>query len=161
MEGFTKFKKMQCFKEGGSVQKEIANYEKRERKVEEKQDETQDKKVVKKAFSIHDKQQHEEKTDLSKLRKGGRAKKDKGTVKKYCGGKSVKKMADGGMTDPNDIGGGVLNAIGKVPVISEVKSIVCPSSDISPLELGKVHVLAASRLFEVIVPVKLASAVPT
>ena len=137
MEGFTKFKKMQCFKEGGSVQREIANYEKRERKVEEKEDEAQDKKVVKKAFSIHDKQQHEEKTDLSKLRKGGRAKKDKGTVKKYkaggevtnvyeakkasgdkdnikkvkeikavklCGGKSVKKMADGGMTMPAPAG---------------------------------------------------------
>jgi hypothetical protein len=151
MEGFKQFKKVQCFKEGGTVQRKIENFEKRERKVEEKDDMAQDKKVVKKAFSIHDKQQHEEKTDLSKLRKGGRAKKDKGTVKKFksggevtnvyeakkssgdkdnikkvkdikavklCGGKSVKKMADGGMTDdPNDIGGGVLNAIGKVPLV--------------------------------------------
>jgi hypothetical protein len=131
MEGFTKFKKVQCFKEGGTVQRKIENFEKRERKVEEKDDMAQDKKVVKKAFSIHDKQQHEEKTDLSKLKKGGRAKKDKGTVKKFkaggevtnvygakkdsgdkdnikkvkdikavklCGGKSVKKMADGRLT---------------------------------------------------------------
>jgi len=149
MEGFKQFKKVQCFKEGGTVQRKIENFEKRERKVEEKDDVAQDKKVVKKAFSIHDKQQHEEKTDLSKLRKGGRAKKAVGTVKKFAcgggvygakktkediksiesaknckpkklakGGKSVKKMADGGMTDdPNDIGGGVLNAIGKVPLV--------------------------------------------
>ena len=37
----------------------------------------QDKAIVKKAFAMHDKQEHEgEKTDLSKLRKGGRMKKD-------------------------------------------------------------------------------------
>lgn len=126
MEGFKQFKKVQCFKEGGTVQRKIENFEKRERKVEEKDDMAQDKKVVKKAFSIHDKQQHEEKTDLSKLKAGGRAKKAVGTVKKFekasgeygakkttgdkknikeakqfkpvklCGGKSVKKMADGG-----------------------------------------------------------------
>jgi len=151
MEGFTKLPKMQHFKEGGSVQKQIANYEKRERKTEEKADMAQDKAVVKKAIGMHDKQEHPgEKTDLSKLRKGGRAKKDCGTVKKYkaggnvtnvyeakkksgdldaikavkqitptkataasapavkpantpakfCGGKSVKKMADGGMSGP-------------------------------------------------------------
>lgn len=129
MEDFKKNPKMQCFKEGGSVQRQIANYEKRERKTEEKADEAQDKKIVKKAFSIHDTQQHEEKTNLKGLKKGGRAKKECGTVKKYktggtvenaygakktdkditdianskkqkpvmlCGGKSVKKMADGG-----------------------------------------------------------------
>ena len=151
MEGFTKLPKMQHFKEGGSVQKQIANYEKRERKTEEKADINQDKAIVKKAIKMHDVQEHEgKKTDLSKLRKGGRAKKDCGTVKKYkaggevtnvyeakkaagdldnikkvkqitptkatatsapvtkpanvpakfCGGKSVKKMADGGMSGP-------------------------------------------------------------
>ncbi len=132
MEGFKKIAKMQCFKEGGTVQRKIANFEKRERKTEEKDDVAQDKKIVKKAFSIHDKQLHEtEKTDLSKLKTGGRPKKEKGTVKKYktggtvenqyaakktdkdiqdianakrqkpqmlCGGKSVKKMADGRLT---------------------------------------------------------------
>jgi hypothetical protein len=150
MDNFNKLPKMQCFKEGGSVQKKIANYEKRERKSEEKSDMVQDKAIVKKAIGMHDKQEHPgEKTDLSKLRKGGRAKKEKGTVKKFekasgeygakktsadlknikeakqfkpakmCGGKSVKKMADGGevMSDPNDIGGGALRAIGKVPLV--------------------------------------------
>jgi len=35
-------------------------------------DVTQDKKLIKKAFSIHDKQQHEDKkTNLSKLKRGG------------------------------------------------------------------------------------------
>ena len=47
--------------------------------------------------------QHEEKTDLSKLKKGGRSKKAVGTVKKYCGGKSVKKMAGGGDTSDEGI----------------------------------------------------------
>ena len=58
MEGFTKLPKMQHFKEGGSVQKQIANYEKRERKTEEKTDMAQDKAVVKKAIGMHDKQEH-------------------------------------------------------------------------------------------------------
>jgi hypothetical protein len=88
---------------------------------------------VKKAIAIHDKQEHPgEKTDLSKLKKGGRTKKAVGTVRKYkaggevsnvygakkkagdisniektkeikaaklcMGGKSTKKMADGGLT---------------------------------------------------------------
>ena len=47
----------------------------------------QDKKVVKKAVKMHDEQAHGgEKTDLSKLKKGGRAKKAKGTVRRYMGG---------------------------------------------------------------------------
>ena len=84
MDNFNKLPKMQCFKEGGSVQKKIANYEKRERKTEEKSDMVQDKAIVKKAIGMHDKQEHPgEKTDLSKLRKGGRAKKENGTVKKF------------------------------------------------------------------------------
>jgi len=53
----------------------------------ESEDIAQDKKVVKKAFSMHDKQSHEgEKTDLSKLKRGGRAKKEVGTVRKYAAG---------------------------------------------------------------------------
>lgn len=125
MEGFKKQPKMQCFKEGGSVK-----YESRKQHKEEMSaDIAQDKKIIKKAFAMHDKQEHKgEKTDLSKLKKGGRAAKEKGTVKKYktggavenayaakktdkdikdiantkrqkpamlCGGKSVKKYADG------------------------------------------------------------------
>ena len=77
---------MQCFKEGGSV----AAFTKRDRKETDSADIAQDKKIVKKAFSMHDKQEHKgEHTDLSKLRKGGRAKKDCGTVKKYKAGGGV------------------------------------------------------------------------
>ena len=80
---------MQCFKEGGSVKsKPVAKCSGGKMKEGGKVDLAQDKAIVKKAFAMHDKQEHEgEKTDLSKLRKGGRAKKEKGTVKKYkCGG---------------------------------------------------------------------------
>jgi len=49
-------------------------------------DMAQDKKVVKKAFKMHDEQAHGgEKTDMSKLKKGGRAKM-KGTVRTYKAG---------------------------------------------------------------------------
>jgi hypothetical protein len=84
MDDFKKTGKMQCFKEGGSVQYKSRHSE----KSEMSEDIAQDKKVVKKAFAMHDKQEHPgEKTDLTKLNKGGRAKKEKGTVKKFkCGG---------------------------------------------------------------------------
>jgi hypothetical protein len=84
MEGFKKLPKgTPCYKEGGSVYKS-----RHSEKSEMSKDIAQDKKVVKKAFALHDKQEHPgEKTDLSKLKKGGRAKKECGTVKKYkCGG---------------------------------------------------------------------------
>jgi hypothetical protein len=49
-------------------------------------DVAQDKKIVKKAFKMHDEQAHGgEKTDMSKLKKGGRAKM-KGTVRTYKAG---------------------------------------------------------------------------
>lgn len=52
----------------------------------EASDMAQDKKVVKKAFKMHEDQAHGgEKTDLSKLKKGGRAKM-KGTVRTYKAG---------------------------------------------------------------------------
>lgn len=52
----------------------------------ESADIAQDKKVVKKAFKMHEEQAHGgEKTDLSKLKKGGRAKM-KGTVRTYKAG---------------------------------------------------------------------------
>ena len=122
MDGFkTLAKGVKCFKEGGSVYKS-----RHAEKSEEKSDMAQDKKVVKKAFAMHDKQEHPgEKTDLSKLKKGGRTKKAVGTVKKFkCGGgvfgakktkediKNMdaaktckpKKLAMGGMTDPAPAG---------------------------------------------------------
>jgi hypothetical protein len=91
MDGFTKLPKMQCFKEGGSVKsKPVAKCSGGKMKEGGKVDLAQDKAIVKKAFAMHDKQEHEgEKTDLSKLRKGGRAKKEKGTVKKFKDGGAV------------------------------------------------------------------------
>ena len=90
MEGFKNTTKIQYFKDGGSV-KEMCYGGKMKaggKAMSEKEDLAKDKTVVKKAFAMHDKQEHPgEKTDLSKLRKGGRAKKEVGTVKKYkCGG---------------------------------------------------------------------------
>lgn len=121
MESFKANTKMQCFKDGGSVKYKSRHSEKKE----VSQDIAKDKQIVKKAVSIHDKQQHEgEKTDLSKLKKGGRAKKEGGCVGRYKAGGTVenaygtpktdkdikdiantkrqkpKKMQMGGMTGP-------------------------------------------------------------
>jgi hypothetical protein len=87
MEGFKKLPKgVACFKEGGSVYKS-----RHSEKSEMSKDIAQDKKVVKKAFTMHDKQEHPgEKTDLSKLKKGGRAKKEGGCVGRYKVGGTVK-----------------------------------------------------------------------
>jgi hypothetical protein len=66
-------------KEGG-----MATMKMHSEKNEMKQDTAQDKKLIKKAFGMHDKQEHKgEHTNLSKLKKGGMA---------------MKKMAKGGMT---------------------------------------------------------------
>ena len=104
MEGFKANPKMKCdlpcYKEGGFVKRDKAKHSE---STEMKKDVAQDKKVVKKAFKIHDEQSHDEKTDLSKLKKGGRAKKEVGTVKKYKKGGSVKKMADGGMSGMGNV----------------------------------------------------------
>jgi hypothetical protein len=103
MEGFKANPKMKCdlpcFKEGGFVKRDKAKHSE---STEMKKDVAKDKKIVKKAFKIHDEQSHDEKTDLSKLKKGGRAKKEVGTVKKYKTGGAVKKMADGGMGAQTD-----------------------------------------------------------
>jgi hypothetical protein len=105
MEDFKSNTKMQCFKEGGSVK-----YESRKQHKEEvSADIAQDKKVVKKAFKIHDTQSHEgKKTDLSKLKKGGRAKKELGTARKFIKPADAPSGAKGG---PNKYktGGSVTN----------------------------------------------------
>jgi len=106
MEGFKSLPKMQCFKEGGSV-KAMAYGGKMKKgghseSKEMSKDIAQDKKVVKKAFAMHDKQSHEgEKTNLSKLKKGGRMKKEVGTVKKYKAGGAIEMKKDAG--DKDDI----------------------------------------------------------
>jgi hypothetical protein len=80
MDGFKNNTKMKCFKEGGSVKYES----RKEHKKEMSSDIKQDKKIVKKALAMHDKQEHPgEKTDLSKLKKGGRAKKELGSARKF------------------------------------------------------------------------------
>lgn len=62
----------------------------------------EDKKLIKKAIRMHDEQEHGgEKTDLSKLKKGGRAKKKVGTVRQYksgglCAADEIKKKPDAG-----------------------------------------------------------------
>ena len=84
---------MQCFKEGGHTKVKAMCYGGKAMKKGgevDAADIAQDKKIIKKAFSMHDKQEHGgEKTDLSKLRKGGRAKKEAGTVKKFKTGGSI------------------------------------------------------------------------
>ena len=100
MEGFKSLPKMKCFKEGGAVQA-YKNGGHSESKEMEK-DVAQDKKVVKKAFAMHDKQSHEgEKTDLKKLNKGGRMKKEGGCVGRYKAGGAIEMKKDSG--DKDDI----------------------------------------------------------
>jgi len=99
MEGFKTnlkmVKNLPCYKKGGAVYKS-----RHSEKSEMSEDLAQDKKIVKKAFAMHDKQEHPgEKTDLSKLRKGGRAKKDCGTVRKYKTGGKVENAYAAKKTD--------------------------------------------------------------
>jgi hypothetical protein len=77
------------FKKGGVMKTES----KKEMREEMKVDTAQDKQLIKKAFAIHDKQEHKggKGTNLAKLKKGGCA-----TTKMCGGGKAVKKMAKGG-----------------------------------------------------------------
>jgi hypothetical protein len=135
MEDFKSTAKMQCFKEGGSVKYKSRHSE----KSEMSEDIAQDKKVVKKAFAMHDKQEHKgEKTDLSKLNKGGRAKKEKGTVKKYkCGGgvfgakktkEDIKNMDDAKDCKPKKL------AMGGMPGMATAPSAPVGQGAISDLE---------------------------
>ena len=74
---FSKADKGKTFKKGGIM--------KSDSKEDMKMDKSQDKAMIKKAFGMHDKQEHKgEHTNLSKLKKGG----------------NVKKMAMGGQPDP-------------------------------------------------------------
>ena len=148
MEGFKKLPKgVSCYREGGAVYKS-----RHSEKSEVSTDIAQDKKIVKKAFAMHDKQEHPgEKTDLSKLKKGGRAKKEVGTVKKYaCGGgvygskknaedkKSIQKAKD---YKPKKLaaGGSLLESMG----VS--KPAAAPSA---PVGQGQVSELEKKRALE-------------
>lgn len=130
MEDFIKSSKMQCFKEGGSVKYKSRHSE----KAEMSEDIAQDKKIVKKAFAMHDKQEHPgEKTNLSKLKKGGRSKKECGTVKKYkCGGgvfgakktkEDIKNMDAAKECKPKKLAmGGLLQETGKPAMASPMRN---------------------------------------
>jgi hypothetical protein len=125
MDGFKNNTKMQCFREGGSVKYES----RKEHKEEMSADIAQDKAIVKKAIGMHDKQEHKgEKTDLSKLKKGGRAKKELGTARKFIKPANAPSGAKGG---PNKykVGGTVSNVYeakkksGDIDAIEAVKNI--------------------------------------
>jgi hypothetical protein len=129
------FKKIIKMKTGGSVDKAIEAYEKRERKTEVSGDIAQDKTLVKKGVKQHEANLHkgQPKTEL-KLKTGGRAKKEGGCVGRYKAGGTVenaygtpktkkdikdiantkrqkpKKLQMGGMTGPAAAGG--LGAVG-------------------------------------------------
>ena len=132
MEGFkTLAKGVKCYKEGGSVYKS-----RHSEKSEQKSDIKQDKAIVKKAFAMHDKQEHKgEKTDLSKLKKGGRTKKTVGTVKKYKAGGDVTNVYEAKKTS------GDKDNIRKTKLIKPTKA-AAPSAPINnlkgvPLEFKK------------------------
>jgi len=81
MDGFKTLPKM---KSGGSTTKAAEKYcgggmtKKKAGGEVEKKDMAQDKAMIKKAFKMHDDQLHEKKhTDLSKLKRGGMAKRKK------------------------------------------------------------------------------------
>ena len=115
MEGFTKLPKMQCFKEGGSVQ----NIMKRGGKVDAA-DIAEDKKLIKKAFKQHDKAEHDKSPTEIKLRKGGRSKKENGSVKKY--------KAGGNVSEPGKKSGD-LDPIKKIPVTGDKKADAQSAAD--------------------------------
>jgi len=79
----------------------------------ESADMAQDKKVVKKAFKMHDEQKHDEPTtDLAKLKKGGRAKSKKPSVREHKAGgmidvKEITKKPDAKM--PKKMGANKFN----------------------------------------------------
>ena len=130
MEGFKPFKKVQCFKEGGSVQKEVHNFTKRDRKNVEPGDLAQDKKLIKKAFKQHDEAEHDKEPTEIKLKKGGRAKKDCGTVRKYKTGGSVTNVYEAKKKS------GDLEAIKTVKDIKPGKAAAPSKAAIKPAFIG-------------------------
>lgn len=102
-EEFMKADKGRKFGKGGEAHSE---------KGEMKKDIAQDKKIIKKAFAMHDKQEHKgEHTNLSKLKKGGMARmgaKGEHSVQKQSKrGAEVVKMRKGGKVGCYDDGGEV------------------------------------------------------
>ena len=90
MDDFKRMPKMAHFKEGGHAKKEAyCGGGKAYKKGGEVTDEKQDKALIKKAFKQHDEAEHDKEPTEIKLRKGGRASKKEGTVRKFKTGGSV------------------------------------------------------------------------
>jgi hypothetical protein len=100
MEDFKTTAKMQCFKEGGSVQRKVDGYQKRERKEVMSEDIAKDKSMIKKGVKQHEAHLHkgEPKTELA-FKKGGRAKKEGGCVGRYKTGGKVENAYGSPKTD--------------------------------------------------------------
>lgn len=90
MDGFKTLPKMQCFKTGGHAKSEAyCGGGKAMKKGGEVDDEKQDKALIKKAFKQHDEAEHDKEPTEIKLKKGGRSKKEAGTVKKFKAGGAI------------------------------------------------------------------------
>jgi len=89
MDGFKTLPKMQHFKEGGGAYCGGGSMKMKTGGKADKDDMKQDKAMIKKAFKQHDEAEHDKEPTEIKLKKGGRSKKDCGTVRKFKVGGSV------------------------------------------------------------------------
>jgi len=102
MDGFKSLPKMKC---GGSVDKAVkkcgGGFMKKGGKYKEGGDVDlkQDKALIKKAFKQHDKAEHDKEPTEIKLKKGGRGKKEVGSVKKYKAGGAIEMKKSSGDLD--------------------------------------------------------------
>lgn len=156
------FKKIIKMKTGGSVDKAIEAYEKRERKTEVSDDIAKDTSMIKKGVKQHEANLHkgEPKTEL-KLKTGGRAKKSCGTVKKYKTGgkvenqygtpktdKDIKDIANTKRQKPKKLaGGGLLSGLGAISDNERAiaNSAAAPSA---PVGQGQVSEMEKKRALE-------------
>lgn len=132
MEGFKSLPKMKAFREGGHAKREEycgGGMAKKEGGKIAHEDIAEDKKLIKKAFKQHDKAKHEdsEPTEI-KLKKGGRSKKDCGTVTKYKSG--------GGVATEKGKPSGDKDATKKVPPTGDKKADA-PSKGAEKAPAGK------------------------
>ena len=89
MDEFKPMVKMAHFKEGGGAYCGGGSMKMKTGGKADKDDMKQDKAMIKKAFKQHDEAEHDKEPTEIKLKKGGRSKKDCGTVRKFKVGGSV------------------------------------------------------------------------
>lgn len=104
MQDFKSLPKMQHFKEGGQAKTAYCGGGRMKKKEGGDVDIAQDKALIKKAFKQHDKAEHDKEPTEIKLQKGGRSKKENGTVRKFKVGGKVKKYAEGGVPEGENAG---------------------------------------------------------